>query len=123
MWEYPSLKKDKPNYFVKFINVNLFKIQQICYNEINKKDLVWKLFTLNKKEELKEYVNKEKMLINYKNKIERLSKDREYCRMIWDERIEETLRRHDDYFNGKYEGIEQNRMEMIINMYKKNINI
>ena len=49
--------------------------------------------------------------------------------MVWDERIDETLRRHDDYFNGKSEGItegydsgkadgiEQKQTEMIINLY------
>ena len=138
-WEYPTLEKEKPDYFVKFINVNLFKIQQICYNEINEREFVWKLFTINKKEELNDLVKNEKMLNNYQKKIERLSKDKEYCRMIWDERIDETLRRHDDYFNGKYEGIsigrnegyasgktdgiKQKQTEMIINMYEKNIDI
>ena len=137
IWEYPSLKESKPEYFIKFINVNLFKIQQICYNEINERELVWKLFTINKKDELDNLIKNEKMLNNYQKKIERLSKDKEYCRMVWDERIEETLRKHDEYFNGKNEGIDigrteginigitkgiaQNRTEMILNMHKKNI--
>ena len=103
-WEYPSLKEKKPEYFVKFINVNLSKIQQICYNEIKEKEIVWKLFTIKNKEELKNYVKEENMLNNYCKKIERLSKDKEYCRMIWDERIEEALRNHDAYINGKNEG-------------------
>ena len=131
IWEYPSLKESKPDYFIKFINVNLFKIQQICYNEINERELVWKLFTLNKKDDLEDLVKKEKMLNNYQKKIERLSKNKEYCRMVWDERIEETLRKHDEYFNGKNEGIdigitkgiEQNRTEMIINFYKNGVSL
>ena len=121
-WDYPSLKKDKPNYFVKFINVNLFKIQQICYTDIKEEELVWKLFTLNKKEDLKKIVNQEKMLNNYQKKLERLSKSKEYCRMIWDERIDEKLRNHDAYETGKDEGfmngVEQNKTEMIINFYQ-----
>ena len=125
-WDYPSLKKDKPNYFVKFINVNLFKIQQICYTDIKEEELVWKLFTLNKKEDLKKIVNQEKMLNNYQKKLERLSKSKEYCRMIWDERIDEKLRNHDAYETGKDEGfmngveqgIEQKQNEMIINFYQ-----
>ena len=56
--------------------------------------------------------------------------------MIWDERIEETLRNHDAYINGKDEGFydgksigekigksigeAKTRREMVINMYKKN---
>ena len=67
--------------------------------------------------------------------------------MVWDERIEETLRRHDDYFNGKSEGItegydsgksdgitlgikqgvqqgiEQKQTEMIINFYNNKVPI
>ena len=121
-WDYPSLKKDKPNYFVKFINVNLFKIQQICYTDIKEEELVWKLFTLNKKEDLKKIVNQEKMLNNYQKKLERLSKSKEYCRMIWDERIDEKLRNHDAYETGKDEGfmngVEHNKTEMIINFYQ-----
>ena len=122
-WDYPSLKKNKPNYFVKFINVNLFKIQQICYTDIKEEELVWKLFTLNKKEDLKKIVNQEKMLNNYQKKLERLSKSKEYCRMIWDERIDEKLRNHDAYETGKDEGIEQNKTEMIINLYNNKVPI
>ena len=126
IWEYPSLKKDKPEYFIKFINVNLFKIQKICYNDVKDEELVWKLFTLKNKKELNEYVKKEKMLNNYQKKLERLSKSKEYCRMLWDERIEESLRNHDAYENGKDEGfyngveqgIEQKQNEMIINLYQ-----
>ena len=47
--------------------------------------------------------------------------------MIWDDRLEENLRKHDDYNNGKYEGIdigiEQKQTEMIINMYNKKFDI
>ena len=47
--------------------------------------------------------------------------------MIWDDRLEENLRKHDDYNNGKYEGIdigiEQNRIEMIINLYKNGVSL
>ncbi len=51
--------------------------------------------------------------------------------MIWDERIDEALRNHDAYENGKDEGyysgksdgIEQIKREMIINMYNKKISL
>ena len=62
------------------------------------------------------------MLNNYQKKLERLSKSKEYCRMIWDERIDEKLRNHDAYETGKDEGfmngVEQNKTEMIINFYQ-----
>ena len=61
-WEYPSLSKDKPEYFIKFINVNLEAFQKICYNDIEEKDLVWKLFTINKQTDLNRLVNNETML-------------------------------------------------------------
>ena len=127
IWEYPSLKKNKPNYFVKFINVNLFKMQQICYDDVKEKEIVWKLFTIKNKKELNNLVKEEKMLNNYCKKLERLSKSKEYCRMIWDERIDEKLRNHDAYETGKDEGIEQgteqNRTEMIMRMNRKKIDI
>ena len=75
IWEYPSLKKNKPNYFVKFINVNLFKMQQICYDDVKEKEIVWKLFTIKNKKELNNLVKEEKMLNNYCKKLERLSKE------------------------------------------------
>ena len=51
--------------------------------------------------------------------------------MIWDERIEESLRNHDAYENGKDEGfyngveqgIEQKQTEMILNMYNKKMSL
>ena len=130
-WEYPSLKKDKPKYFIKFINVNLSKMQQICYTDIKEEEIVWKLFTIKNTKELDNYIVNEKMLNNYSKKLKRLSKDKEYCQMIWDERIENALRRHDDYVNGKNEGerigidigIEQKQREMIINLNKNGVSL
>ena len=63
------------------------------------------------------------MLNNYSKKIKRLSHDKGYCQMIWDERIDEALRNHDAYENGKDEGIEQIKHEMIINFYNNGISI
>ena len=137
IWKYPTLKKDDniPKYFIKFIHINLCIFKDICYNEVESDDLVWKLFTITDREELNDLVKKEKLLKNYCNKITRLSKDKEYCRMIWDDRLEENLRKHDDYNNGKYEGIdigfeqgveqgiEQKQNEMIINFYNNKVPI
>ena len=123
IWDYPSLNKDRPEYFIKFINVNLLYFQNMCYDSIKKEDIIWKLLTIKKKEELDDVVEKEKLLINYRNKLHRLSLDKEYCRMIWDERIEDNLRKREAYILGKDEGIEQKQTEMIVNMFNDNIDI
>ena len=51
----------------------------------------------------------------------------EYCRMIWDERIENNLRKREAYVlgksEGKDEGIEQKQTEMIMNMYKDGLEL
>ena len=131
IWEYPSLKKDKPEYLIKFINVNLGIYKNMCYTSLKEKEIVWKLFTINNREELDSIVKKEKMLNNYYKKLQRLSKDKEYCRMIWDERLEENLRNQDAYRGGRSEGyelgknagIEQKQNEMVINFYKNGVSL
>ena len=131
IWEYPSLKKNKPEYLIKFINVNLGMYKDMCYTSLKEKEIVWKLFTINNREELDSIVKKEKMLNNYYKKLQRLSKDKEYCRMIWDERLEENLRNQDAYRGGRSEGyelgknagIEQKQNEMVINFYKNGVSL
>ena len=123
IWTYPSLNKNRPEYFVKFINVNLLSFQDMCYNDVTKENYLWKLFTIKKKNELDDLVEKEKLLIEYRDKLHRLSCNKEYCRMVWDERIEKNLRKREDYLLGISEGIDQKQKEMIINMYKEKIDI
>ena len=127
IWSYPSLDKNKSEYFIKFINVNLLYFQNMCYTSTKKEDIIWKLFTIKKKSELDDIVNKENLLLNYRNKLHRLSKSKEYCKMIWDERIENNLRDREAFILGKddgiKEGIEQNRTEIIINMYRDNLDL
>ena len=47
--------------------------------------------------------------------------------MVWDERIENNLRKFEAYTSGKDEGIQEgikkNQKEMILNMYKDNLPI
>ena len=96
----------------------------MCYDSIKKEDMIWKLLTIKNKKELDDVVDKEKLLINYRNKLHRLSLDKEYCRMIWDERIEDNLRKRESYIlGGIKQGIEQNRTEMIINFYNNGVPI
>ena len=72
---------------------------------------------------------------DYFNKMDRLSHNEEYCKMVWDERLDENLRKVDAYNDGKSEGIEigiekgieqgilQNKTEMILNMNTNKIPI
>ena len=54
---------------------------------------------------------KEKLLSNYENKIKRLSQDKEYCKMVWDERIERNLKAQQEFYDGKKEGIIEGKKE------------
>ena len=123
IYEYPILGNNKPEYLLKIINVNLDYFSKICYDETKKSDKLWKLFTIREKSELEKITIDEKLLLNYGEKLNRLSQDEEYCRMMWDERLDETFRKIEAYDAGKEEGIEEKKKEMIINMYKKSIPI
>ena len=94
-------------------------------------ELVWKLFTIKDTKEFDSYVDNENILDNYSKKLKRLSQDKEYCQMVWDERIEEALTNHDLYVNAKDEGIYEGRVEgalekereMVINMHREKISL
>ena len=131
-YPYPIINEDKI-FFVKIMNINLSYYQNLCYNGCSDKDVLYKLLTRKKKAELKAIVDNEKYLTNYYNKMEYLSHDKEYCRMVWDERIERNLRNQEAFYGGKQEGIEEGlkegkqeglkekQNEMIQKMYKNNI--
>lgn len=128
-YPYPDIReKYKNEFLVKIININLSNYQNMCYNGSSDKDVFYKLLTRTSKKELKEIVDNEKNLINYYNKMERLSHDKEYCRMVWDERIDRNLRKIDAYRDARNEGYDEGihegnmqKQAMIINMYKNNI--
>ena len=140
---YPIDGQEEKDYLLKIININLVKYQNGCYNEFEGVDKLSKLLTIKNKSELMQITKEEKMLEEYYNKMDRLSKNKEYCRMIWDERIEKNLRRAEDYYNGVQDGIEQgieqgiekgiekgikkginqNKEEIIINMYQDKLPI
>ncbi len=137
-YQYPS-NEYKDEYLLKIININLDYYQKLCYDETEKSDTLWKLFTINNKTDLGIITKEEKLLNNYHNKLKRLSHDKEYCRMVWDERLNNNLVKHDYYIsgfdkgieqgleqgtkNGLKQGIEQTRQEMIINMYNDKVPI
>ena len=126
IYEYPDDTKSK-DYLLKIININLDYYAKKCYTEFEGVDKLSKLLTFENKEELKCFIKKENMLDNYYEKMDRLSHDKEYCKMVWDARIDEKLRNIDAYNNGKEEGIEegiqQKTNEMIINMLNDSVPI
>ena len=69
----------------------------------------------------------EKMLEHYSNKLIDLSNNKEYTEGIMDEIIEENVAKQTAYLVGKDEGIEQgieqNKREMVVNLFKNNVPI
>ena len=112
---YPVTGEEESDYLLKIININLDYFSKLLYNKTKESDILWKLFTINKKSELEKIVFKEKLLSNYENKIKRLSQDKEYCKMVWDERIERNLKAQQEFYDGKKEGIIETQKEFVIN--------
>ena len=134
-YAYPKECEENRDYLLKIININLAFYENKSYNKFKGVDKLSKLFTINDRKELETFTNEEKMLNDYYNKMDRLSRDEEYCRMIWDERIERNLRKAEEYYNGEQAGIRQGikegiekgisegKKEIVINMYNKNMSL
>ena len=130
-YAYPKEGKESSDYLLKIININLDYYMDKCYTKFEGVDRLSKLLTIKNKQELKEFTEKEALLSDYYLKMDRLSQDEEYCKMVWDERIDEKLRNIDAYNGGKLTGInegiemgiQKNRKEVIINMYNDNLPI
>ena len=139
IYDYPKDGEEKKDYLLKIININLDYYSNKCYNEFEGVDKLSKLLTIKNKEELREITSNEKLLNDYYNKMDRLSNDKEYCRMVWDERIDEKLRNIDVYNGGEMvgyekghkegikegikEGSQETKKEIILKLHKKNIPI
>ena len=111
LYGYPIINEENKDYLLKIININLDYFSKLLYNKTKESDILWKLFTINKKSELEKIVFKEKLLSNYENKIKRLSQDKEYCKMVWDERIERNLKAQQEFYDGKKEGLKEGIIE------------
>ena len=134
IYQYPKDGEEK-DYLLKIININLDYYSLKCYNKFKGVDKLSKLLTIKDKRELREFTKEEKLLEHYYKKMDRLSHEEEYCKMVWDERLDENLRKVDAYNDGKSEGIEigiekgieqgilQNKTEMILNMNTNKIPI
>ena len=114
IYDYPKDGEEKKDYLLKIININLDYYSNKCYNKCEGVDKLSKLLTIKDKKELKEFTSNEKLLNDYFNKMDRLSQNEEYCKMVWDERIDEKLRNIDAYNGGKMVGIDEGKKEGII---------
>ena len=135
LYGYPIINEENKDYLLKIININLDYFSKLLYNKTKESDILWKLFTINKKSELEKIATREKLLSNYENKIKRLSQDKEYCKMVWDERIERNLKAQQEFYDGKKEGIIEGKKEglelgkinaqkeFVINLYQKKLSL
>ena len=126
-YEIPYSDFNEEDYFLKIVNVNLDYFNNLCYDEVNEGDKLYKLLTVKNKEELKEFTNKEKLLDYYGNKLINLSSDEKYTEVIMDEIVEENIAKQTAYLvgknNGVEEGSEQTQRDNIVNFYKNNVSI
>ena len=130
--EYPDYNKD---YLIKIININLDFYYELCYHKIKESDKLWKLFTIEKEEELNSLVKEEKLLNGYQKKLLYLSDDEDYKKMIMNEDIERNAMFEQEFGyaieKGYEEGIEKGiekgtintKKELIINMYNKGLSL
>ena len=93
------------------------------YDSIKKEDKLFKLLTVDTKEELESLVKDEKLLSKYHKRIIYLSNDKDYWEDMMSEEREEFFRKQNAYINGYDAGAEDYKRKMIINMYNKHINI
>ncbi|MBQ8472701.1 MAG: hypothetical protein IJ501_04295 [Bacilli bacterium] len=115
------------DYIFKMINANLDYYSNICYDDVNQADKLYKLLTITRKEDLKKIMESEKLLDTYGNKLMKLSKNSDYTEVIMDEIVEQNVAKQTAYLIGKNEGIEQGieqkQVQIILNMYEKKMKL
>ena len=108
---------------LKIVNINPDYYKKEGYNGKRDKDVLYKLITRTSKKELKKIVDNEKELTNYYDKMDYLSHSKEYCHMVWDERIDENLKNQEVFYGGFQEGIQEKQKEMIIKFYNNGVSL
>ena len=104
---------------IYFCIIYLDYYANLKYDSIKKEDKLFKLLTVDTKEELDSLVKDEKLLSKYHKRIIYLSNDKDYWEDMMSEEREEFFRKQEAYLNGYDAG----KLEMIINMYNKHIDI
>ena len=115
----------KNNYILKIININLDYYAKLSHNEINEKEKLWKLLTINDKRDLDFIVKNENMLIKYQNKLTDLSSNMEYREYIMNSEIEKVLEEdrkyRDGLVDGRYEGMIEGKKEGLVEGKKEGL--
>jgi len=123
--EYPEYNYE--DYLIKIININLDFYYELCYYNIKESDRLWKLFTIENKEDLDLLVKEEKLLLGYQRKLLYLSDNEDYKKMILNEDIERNAMEEQQfgyaYDTGMKKGIASKEKEIVINMYKDGMSL
>ena len=126
-YPYPILGKENDDFIITVKNINQSFYDKIEYNGVEMKDFLWKLFTIDKLEDIKDVGKNIKDLSFYCKELERLSKSKEYCMTVWNERLEEKFEGMTFYEDGKAEGQKigqkNKEREIVMNMNNKKIDI
>ena len=118
-YPYPIIGKEHEDSIIIVKNVNLSFYDKMMYNGVKMKDFLWKLFTINKLEEIQDVGKNIKELSHYCKEIERLSMSKEYCMTIWNETLEDKLSGITFYEDGK----KDKEREMIINFFNNGVSL
>ena len=100
-YPYPLIGEEKEKSIITVKNINLSFYDNLAYNGIKMKDFLWKLFTIDKLEDLHDVESNIDELKDYCKELERLSKDKEYCVMVWSEKLEKNLSNLAEYNDGR----------------------
>ena len=131
IYEIPYSEDEEKGFLFKMINVNLDQYAKMSYDNLEKRDKLYKLLTIKNQEELNVLTNREKLLNRYKKKLVDLSLNKDYVEDIMSEEMEEFIENHTMYQNGLdaglergiSQGIQENQKEVVLNMHQDNINL
>ena len=118
---------NKKSSLFKVINISLDKYANMPYNEIKKRDRFYKLLTIDNNEELELILKDEPLIEEYVNKLKILSKDEKYKEEIMTESMDRYFMEMEAFDAGELQGIEKGiekeKQNTILNMYKEKMNI
>lgn len=115
-----KLKEEKlgfeVNKYFKIMTINMDYYKNKCYNELNKKDLFFKMLAADNLEVMKELSKGDRVMENITKKVEDLNVDYDILNKLYNERDEEML-----YRSGMIAAKEEGRQEGIEKGIEKGI--
>jgi len=118
-----SLEDLEKGLLYEIINVNLDKYALLKYNNIDTKEKLYKLLTIDNEEELNNFCKDERLLDFYKKKLIKLSKNEKYKEESMTELMERNIMLEESYTSGKIEGKEETQRNTVINMFERNFDL